>query len=58
MRKTHISGLSKKGTPLYYAFTRIIDAEGNAIQPYYSEFLDCVQQRSQGKVLVPVESVR
>jgi hypothetical protein len=58
MRKTHISGLSPKGTPLYYAFTRIIDADGKAIQPYYNEFLDCVQQRSQGRVLVPVEKSR
>lgn len=58
MRKTHISGLSKKGTPHFYAFTRIIDANGKPIQPYYGEFLKCVQERSKGRVLVPVPDVR
>ncbi len=48
MRKSFIQGVSK--TPNYYLLTRIVDGAGNPT-PHYKEFLQCVQDRSQGRLL-------
>jgi hypothetical protein len=48
VRKTFIENVSK--TPNYYYLTRIIDGNGAAL-PHYKEFLECVRQRSDGRVL-------
>jgi len=48
VRKSFIAGVSS--TPNYYLLTRIVDAQGNPT-PHYQDFLQCVQERSQGRIL-------
>lgn len=48
VRKSFIEGVSK--TPNYYLLTRIVDGNGQPT-PHYKDFLQCVQERSEGRIL-------
>lgn len=48
VRKTFIEGVSK--FPNYYLLTRIVDGQGKPTR-HFAEFLQCVQERSAGKIL-------